>query len=178
MAVPPSTASPASWNPAVPPPPVTGAAGYGVDKGVGDGLVKGSGLALADGDGLGEALALAEGLGEVLSLAALFAEALTDDEPVTAGENTAGGEELDVQAESATQASTVMRPQPTAVSLTRCAVHAMAVRAFIEPPRALGNHHFPVADRRNRPPKGNRVAGLWSLPGPAGELRGRKRRRS
>jgi hypothetical protein len=57
--------------------------------------------------------------------------------------------EPDVQAESATQASTVVRPQPTAVSRTRCDVHAMAVPALIEPPRVLGNDHFPDAGRRN-----------------------------
>ena len=176
MAVPPSTASPASWNPAVPPPPVTGATvGNGVvTTGLGDGLAEGSGLGLLESDGLGEADGLALALAEALGLG----ETLTDAEPVTAGVNTAGGVELDVQAESATQASTVVKPQPTAVSLTRCAVHAMAVRAFIEPPHALGNHHFPVADRRNRRPKGNRLAGLWSRTGPAGELRGRKHRRS
>ena len=46
MAKPPSTASPASWNPAVPPPPVTGATvGNGVvTTGLGDGLAEGSGL--------------------------------------------------------------------------------------------------------------------------------------
>jgi hypothetical protein len=175
MAVPPSTASPAFWNPAVPPPPVTGATvGIGVNEGIGDGLAEGSGLGLLESDGLGEADGLALALAEALGLG----ETLTDEEPVTAGVNTAGGVELDVQAESATQASTVVKPQPTAVSLTRCAVHAMAVRAFIEPPHALGNHHFPVADRRNRRPKGNRLAGLWSRTGRAGELRGRKHRRS
>jgi hypothetical protein len=182
MAAPPSTASPASWNPAVPPPPVTGASvgNEVVTTGLGDGLVEGSGLGLLDGlaEGLGLAEALGEALGEASGLAVLLVEGDTDELPVTAGVNTAGGVELDVQAESATQASTVVKPQPTAVSLTRCAVHAMAVRAFIEPPHALGNHHFPVADRRNRRPKGNRLAGLWSRTGRAGELRGRKHRRS
>ena len=178
MAVPPSTASPASWNPAVPPPPVTGATvGNGVvTTGLGDGLAEGSGLGLLDGLGLG--LGVAEAVGEASGLAVLLVEGVTVEVPVNAGVNTAGGVELDVQAESATQASAVVKPQPTAVSLTRCAVHAMAVRAFIEPPHALGNHHFPVADRRNRRPKGNRLAGLWSRTGPAGELRGRKHRRS
>jgi hypothetical protein len=157
---------------------VTGATvGNGVvTTGLGDGLAEGSGLGLLESDGLGEAdgLALAEAEAEALGLD----ETLTDEEPVTAGVNTAGGVELDVQAESATQASTVVKPQPTAVCLTRCAVHAMAVRAFIEPPHALGNHHFPEADRRNRRPKGNRLAGLWSRTGRTGELRGRKHRRS
>jgi hypothetical protein len=176
MAVPPSTASPASWNPAVPPPPVTGATvGNGVvTTGLGDGLAEGLGLL----DGLAEGLGLSVAVGELSGLAVLLVEEVADELPVTAGVNTAGGVELDVQAESATQASTVVKPQPTAVSLTRCAVHAMAVRAFIEPPHALGNHHFPVADRRNRRPKGNHLADLWSRTGPAGELRGRKHRRS
>src|ERR1700730_6379961 len=49
IAAPPSTASPASWNPAVPPPPVTGAAS---GTGLGDGLGEGTGLALGDADGL------------------------------------------------------------------------------------------------------------------------------
>jgi hypothetical protein len=147
-----------------------------VTTGLGVGLGVGSGLGVPESDGLGEGDGVA--LSEAVGLGEPVAEALADGVPVSAGVNTAGGVELDVQAESATQASTVVKPQPTAVSLTRCAVHAMAVRAFIEPPHALGNHHFPVADRRNRRPKGNRVAGLWSRTGPAGELRGRKHRRS
>ena len=44
----------------------------------------------------------------------------------------------------------MVRPHPAAASRTRCAVPAMAVRAPIEPPRALGNDHFPVTRRRNR----------------------------
>lgn len=150
MAAPPSTASPVSWNPAVPPPPVTGAGGYEVYKGAGDGLVKGEGLWLADADGLGEPLVLSlAGLSEVLALVVLVA-------PLAVGKYTDAGVVLDPeQAASATQTRMVMRPQPAAASLTRCAVHAMAVRVLIEPPHALGNHHFPLADRRNRRRKGN-----------------------
>ena len=134
MAAPPSTAIPASWNPAVPPPPVTGATvGNGVvTTGLGDGLAEGSGLGLLESDGLGEADGLALALAEALGLG----ETLTDAEP-------------EVQAESARQASMAVRPQPTAVSRTRCDVPATAVRALIEPPRVLGNDHFPVAARRN-----------------------------
>ena len=163
MAAPPSTASPASWKPAVPPPPVTGASvGNGLNEGLGDGLVSGVGLPVVDSAGFSEVPALAEALAEVLPLAVLAGVT----ELFTAGENTVGGNEVEgeplpVQAESATQASTVVRPQPTAVSLIRCAVRAMAVRALIEPPHALGSHHFPVADRRNRHRKGKRAAGLW-----------------
>jgi hypothetical protein len=99
-------------------------------------------LGLPDADALVLALALAEVLG------------LT--EPLALGESTETEEEGvevpgdDVQAESATAASTVIRPKPNALSLTRCAVRTMAVRAFIRPPRTLGNDHFPVAGRRNR----------------------------
>jgi hypothetical protein len=155
MAAPPSTANPPSWNPAVPPPPVTGAlVGYGLYEGLGYGLYEGLGDGLTDADGLVEALALAlaEALDEALTVLLALALALT--EPLAEGDNTVTDDDtdglpLDVQAESATQASTVARP-PVAVSLTRCAVHAMAVRAFIEPPHTLGNDHFPVAGRRNR----------------------------
>jgi hypothetical protein len=151
MAVPPSTASPASWNPAVPPPPVTGASvGIGLGEGLGNGLNEGEALSLAVSDGLIEAL----------SLAGEWAEALSEgdsDGLLAVGDNTVTDPEGvpdDVQAESAMQASMVVRPQPTAVSLTRCAVHAMAVRAFIGPPSYSRHDHFPVADRRNRRRKG------------------------
>jgi hypothetical protein len=137
MAAPPSTASPASWNPAVPPPPVTGASvGIGLGEGLGKGLSEGEALSLADSDGLVEALSLAGELDVWLSEAALA----VGDNTVTDEEGLPGEVGLlvpvpdDVQAESATQASMVVRPQPTAVSLTRCAVHAMAVRALIGPP--------------------------------------------
>jgi hypothetical protein len=177
IAKPPTTASPASWNPAVPPPPVTGAPlGTGVYEGLGDGLAEGLRLALGDVDGLAEELALALeladadalaladapalALAEVLAVAVEVALELAVGEPL----NTVTEEEVpEVQAESATQAIMVVRPQPTAVYRTRCDVHAMAVRTLIEPPHALGNDHFPVAARRNRRRKGKRVAGLWSL---------------
>jgi hypothetical protein len=163
MAAPPSTAIPASWNPAVPPPPVTGAAvGIGLNEGLGDGLAEGLGLGdwpdageVADSDAgalveepvCGLSLPLA--LDEAPPLAAPVALELSD--PLTVGESTVtGGLPLEVQAESATQASTVVRPQPATVSRTRCDVHAMAVRALIEPPHGPGNDHFPDACGRNR----------------------------
>jgi hypothetical protein len=137
MAAPPSTASPASSKPAVPPPPVTGAGGYEVYAGLGDagGTVEGVWL----GVGLGEPLSLAEplALGEKPVMEAVGVDVVV---PVVVA----------VHAESATQVSTVMRPQPMAAGLSRCALDAMAVRAPIEPPRVLGNHHFPMASRRNR----------------------------
>jgi hypothetical protein len=151
MAAAPSTASPTSWNPAVPPPPVTGAAvGIGLNDGVGGGDVVGLGVGLSLGVGLP--------VGELLLLAVLVAVEVGVGVALAVGRYPVREEEgvgsppvpPEVQAASATQASTVMRPQPTAVSLSRCAVHAMAVRPLIEPPRVLGNDHFPVASRRNR----------------------------
>jgi hypothetical protein len=155
IAAPPTTASPASWNPAVPPPPVTGAAvGTGLNEGLGDGLAEG--LGLGDADGLGEelALTLVDALAEVVATLPApvpVTVTLTVTPSLTVGDRvvTGGVEGLEVQAESATQASMVVRPQPTTVSRTRCDVPAMAVRALIEPPRVLGNDHFPVAGRRN-----------------------------
>ena len=171
IAAPPSTASPASWNPAVPPPPVTGAAvGAGLNEGLGDGLAEG--LGLGDADGLGEGLGVcdSDGLALVLVLVLVLVVVLADElalvlvlvvvsgeapplaVPVAVELAPAEGMKVDgggveagpeVQAESATQASMVVRPQPTAVSRTRCDVHAMAVRALIEPPHVLGNDHFP-----------------------------------
>jgi hypothetical protein len=174
MATPPSTASPASWNPAVPPPPVTGAS-------VGTGLGEGTGEGLSVPDSAGVAEELSVGLEVPPPRASLDADA-----PGALGDKTVTDEvgllvpvpvpvPLDVQAESATQASMVIRPQPTAVSLNRCAVDAMAVRALIGPPHTPGNDHFPAAGRRNRRRKGKRVAGLWPLAGPAEELFRRKR---
>jgi hypothetical protein len=178
MAAPPSTANPVSWNPAVPPPPVTGASvGNGLGEGLADGVAEDVALSLELAEALDDALA------EELVLAVAFVEApvegLPEELPLALGENDepstvpdyVGVEGLVVQAESTAQASTVVRPQPMAVSLTRCAVHAMAVRAFIEPPHALGNDHFPVADRRNRRWKGKRLS---SRTAPASELRRRK----
>ena len=164
MATPPSTASPASWNPAVPPPPVTGAS-------VGTGLGEGTGEGVSVPDSAGVAEELSVGVEVPPPRASLDA-----DELGALGDNTVTDEvgllvpvPLVVQAESATQASTV-RPQPTAVSLTRFAVDAMAVRALIGPPHTPGNDHFPVAGRRNRSRKGKRAAGHWQLAGPAEEL--------
>ena len=186
MATPPSTAIPASWNPAVPPPPVAGAplgfdpvpwspdwpeaaplllapeAGALLARDAGALLAPDAGAllepdpgallepdagALLDEPVCGLALPLAPA--EAPPLAAPVALELPD--PLTVGESTVtGGLLLEVQAESATQASMVVRPQPATVSRTRCDVHTMAVRALIEPPCGPANDHFPVARGRNR----------------------------
>jgi len=146
-----------------------------VYEGLGDGLAEGLWLAPDDLDGVAEELALelelsdadalaladapALALAEVLAVAVEVALELAVGEPL----NTVTEEVLpEVQADSATQAIMVVRPQP------------MAVRTLIEPPHALGNDHFPVAARRNRRRKGKRVAALWSLTAPAGERTGQK----
>jgi len=125
---------------------VTGAAvGIGLNEGLGDGLAEG--LGLGDADGLGEelTLTLVDALAEVVATLpptpVAVTVTLTVTPSLTVGDRIVTGEVegLDVQAESATQASMVVRPQPTTVSRTRCDVHAMAVRALIEPPRVLGN---------------------------------------
>jgi hypothetical protein len=167
IAAPPSTASPASWNPAVPPPPVFGAPAGGdvwASAGLSAGLGEDESLALPDADGLAEepglvlepALAPPVTFGEtpppaealVLVLELALALELAELPELAVGGNTdTDGELPPVHADSATQASTVIRPQPT-LSLTLCAVHAIAVRAVaggpgqlntvIGPPRAYG----------------------------------------
>jgi hypothetical protein len=119
---------------------VTGAGGYEVYAGLGDGGGTVEGVGLGVGLPLVEVLSLAEPL--ALGEKPVIEEVGVDVEvpPVV----------VPVQAESATQVTTVMRPQPTAAGLSRCALDAMAVRAPIEPPRAPGDHHFPMASRRNR----------------------------
>ena len=165
IAAPPSTASPASWNPAVPPPPVTGAPtgaewAEGLDAGLDEGVAVAVAVAVALALVLGEVDRLAEEvawglmlvLAEAPALAVLLAVAVELTDPLALGEKLVTDEvglPDAVQAESATQLSMVIRPQPKTVCRIRCAVHAMAVRPFIEPPRVLGNDHFPIAGDRN-----------------------------
>ena len=120
----------------MPPPPVSAAP---LGTGVGEGLGEGDGLGLSDADGLAEGLVLSDELALSLALSLdeepPLAVLVEPAEPLAVGRYVdAGGvvvEGLEVQAESATQASMVVRPQPTTVSRTRCDVPAMAVRAFI-----------------------------------------------
>jgi hypothetical protein len=153
-------ASPASWKPAVPPPPVPGAA-VGNEE-LADGL--GDGLMLALGEGLTDALGLT--LADVLGVAVVVVtfgemETLAETDTLTGavtpalalalalalGENTLAVdvEVPDVQAETAMQAKTASRPPPTALRRTRCAIHALAVRALIGPP------HVPAKTTISRP---------------------------
>src|ERR1022692_1553711 len=157
IAATPSPKSRASWNPAVPPPPVGGAA-------VGNGLAAGLGVA----DGLAEGLALALG---VLTLAVPLGRIVGVAEALLAGENVVGvaeGEDA-VQAETDAEASMAKVAQLAAVNLALSPAPTMVVRIFMGPPHASGRWRtrFPVPHRkRNR-------GSARSLPAPA-EGRSRK----
>ncbi len=139
-----------SCNPAVPPPPVTGAAlGIGLVDEVAVGVAVLVTVAVAVAvPGAGE-LELTPGVPGVLDPAVLpdegelpeEADAVTDPggEVVTDGEKTAGVEdEVEVHAEMATGASRVSAPQHMAVSLARSGVPAIVLRTFMDPPHAPG----------------------------------------
>ena len=137
----PMTRSEACWNPAVPPPPVAGAA-------VGAGLAVG--LGLAEGDGLGvverEGLVVGLGLGLELGLGLVLGEVLAElgplaDEPVEDDDEGVGSAPEDgvpEHAAMAREASRVTMPQPTAASLVLDPVPATVLRTFMEPPHASG----------------------------------------
>jgi hypothetical protein len=168
IAAAPSPKSRACWNPAVPPPPVGGAAvGNGLGAGLcvadGDGEALTDGLAEALGDGLADGLAEALGDGLALAVGELaegvsLAEEVDVAGAVMAGEDVgsdAEGEDV-VQAEIAAEASMVTMPQPTALNLGLSPAPAAVVRTFIEPPRASGRwrprfpvpHQKPASDRK------------------------------
>jgi hypothetical protein len=142
IAAPPRVTSRVSWNPAVPPPPVSGAA---------------VGKALADWVGVGVGVGVAEGVGVAGLLAEALADALAllpDGEAVAVpvdrpagvavlvpvgeppGANDVGVPEgvPPLQAETDADASTAAHP--IAINLPLSRVPAMAERIFIGPPRA------------------------------------------
>ena len=131
-AAPPRARSRASWNPAVPPPPVAGATVMnGLGDGLGDGLGVGDAGAVCVGDGDGLAL----GLGELLTV--LLGEADDVGVAVRAGENedeTADGVAPE-QAETAAEARMVMVLQPMTANLALCFGAALVERTFMKPPR-------------------------------------------
>jgi hypothetical protein len=136
----PMTSSEACWNPAVPPPPVAGAAvgtglavGLGVTEGDGLGVVVGEGDGLVVGLGVGLGLPLGEPLGETVDVA----DAPAEDEDEGVGSAPEDG--VPEHAETVTETSTVKMPQPTAASsLPLSLVPATVPRTFMEPPHASG----------------------------------------
>jgi len=170
-----------SWNPAVPPPPVAGAAvrnGLADGLGVADDDADGLGVADRDGDGLGVAdrdadgLGVADGLAEGLTLVlGVVAPAVPPGgigvvaEPVTAGENGVGvgeGEDV-VQAETEAEASMVRVAQPTTVNRALSSLPMMVVRIFMGSPHASGRWRtrfaVPASEEKSRSAR--------SLPAPA-----------
>ena len=132
IAATPSPKSRASWTPAVPPPPVGGAA-------VRIGLA--AGLRVADG--LAEGLALALG---VLTLAVPLGRIVGVAEPLLAGENVVGvaeGEDAE-QAETDAEAIMVNVAQLAAVNLALSPAPTVVVRIFMGPPHASGRKVMPM----------------------------------
>jgi hypothetical protein len=135
IAAAPSPKSRASWNPAVPPPPVAGAAvGNGLADRLGDADRPGD----ADGRGDADRLGDAEGRGDAEGLPLALGRLVGVAEPVAPGENVAGVAEGEdpVQAETDADASMVKAAQPTVVSLALNPVPAMIARTFMGPPHA------------------------------------------
>ncbi len=146
IAAPPRVTSRVSWNPAVPPPPVSGAA---VGKALADRLGVGEGLGVADllAEALADALALLlGGLALAVPVDRPVGVAVPVDRPVGVavpvlvgeppGANDVGVPEgvPPVQADTDADASTAAHPKAINLPLSR--VHAMAERIFIGPPHA------------------------------------------
>jgi hypothetical protein len=137
----PMTRSEVCWNPAVPPPPVAGAA-VGAVLAVGLGLAVGDGLGVVEGEGLVVGLGLGLELGLGLALGELLGEldpvadepAVDDDE----GVGSAPEDGVPEHAAMAREASRVTMPQPTAASLVLDRVPVTVLRTFMEPPHASG----------------------------------------
>jgi hypothetical protein len=147
----PMTRSEACWNPAVPPPPVAGAA-VGAGLAVGLGLAEGDGLGVVEGDGLvvglvvGLELGLELGLGLGLGLVLVLGDPLGEPDPVAdepvedddEGVGSAPEDGFPEHAAMAKEASRVTMPQPTAASLVLDLVPVTVLRTFMEPPHASG----------------------------------------
>jgi hypothetical protein len=120
----PSPKSRECWNPAVPPPPVAGAAvgnGLGVAEGLADGVAVGVIVGLADGVGVGVIVGLADGVTVGLTVP---------------GENGGGVEGPEPeQPETAAEANMVKAAQPTTARLAPWPVPMMVVRIFMQAKR-------------------------------------------
>lgn len=183
IAAPPRPNSQASCSPAVPPPPVAGAAaGNELTEGLGvaDGLTEGLVLVLGVADALAEGLALALGVADalaaglacapgVVAVAVRLGEMAGDADAVAPGVNFGSVAEGADPAQAATDAEASMATvtQPAAVSLAPNPVSAVVVRIFIGPPHTSGRWRTVCrSPHQNRHRKGNR--------GPAGPGRGRR----
>jgi len=145
IAAPPRPTRKVSWNPAVPPPPVCGAAvGKVLADGLGGGVCEWVGVGVGDGEWVGVGVSLAEGLvlgvgvavavtvtvGEAVGVADLV---LVGDPPGDSDGGVADGVPL-VQAATDADASTVTVAQPIALNLAPSGFPAIVGRIFTEPP--------------------------------------------
>src|SRR5215470_13603175 len=141
IAMPPSTRSRAPENPAVPPPPVAGAA-EGIRLADGRGVADRPGV--ADGRGVADRPGVAAGLAEGLPLAlgpvrlgVPLGRMVGDTDPVAPGESVTGGGGDPEQAETDAAARMVRLAQQTAANLVLSPVPAMVMRIFTGPPGGL-----------------------------------------
>ena len=145
IAAPPRPTRKVSWNPAVPPPPVCGAAvGKVLADGLGGGVCEWVGVGVGDGEWVGVGVSLAEGL--VLGVGVAVAVTVTVGEAVGVAVLVPGGDppgDSDggvadgvplVQAATDADASTVTVAQPIALNLAPSGFPAIVGRIFTEPP--------------------------------------------
>jgi hypothetical protein len=130
IAATPSTRIQVPWNPAVPPPPVAGAAVGGGTVGL---AVVGVGVGMV-GVGVGVLVALSVAVGVTVGVG------VTVDVAVAVPEGDDVGSVIDevppvVQAEITAEASMAEMPQPSAASLALSPVLAVVVRPLMETPR-------------------------------------------
>ena len=145
IAAPPRPTRKVSWNPAVPPPPVCGAAvGKVLADGLGGGVCEWVGVGVGDGEWVGVGVSLAEGLvlgvGVAVAVTVTVGEAVgvavlvpVGDPPGDSDGGVADGVPL-VQAATDADASTVTVAQPIALNLAPSGFPAIVGRIFTEPP--------------------------------------------
>jgi hypothetical protein len=162
IAAPPRPTRKVSWNPAVPPPPVSGAAlgkvlagglGGGVCEWVaGDGEWVGVGVSLAEEVvfGVGVPVAVIVTVGEPVGVAVLVP---VGDPPGDSDGGVAEGVPL-VQAATDADASTVTVAQPIALNLAPSGFPAIVGRIFTEPP-------LRQADRSRENAAGHKGKARW-----------------
>src|SRR3984957_13007622 len=144
IAAPPRPTRKVSWNPAVPPPPVSGAAvGKVLADGLGGGVCEWVGVGVGDGEWVGVGVSLAEGLvlgvGVMVAVTVTLGEAVGVAELVPVGDppgdsdgGVADGVPL-VQAATDADASTVTVAQPIALNLAPSGFPPIVGRVFLDP---------------------------------------------
>jgi hypothetical protein len=162
IAAPPRPTRKVSWNPAVPPPPVSGAAvGKVLADGLGGGVCEWVGVGVGDGEWVGVGVSLAEGLvlgvGVLVAVSVTVGEAVGVPELVPVGDppgdsdgGVAEGVPL-VQAATDADASTVTVAQPMALNLAPSGFPAIVGRIFREPPlRQAGRSQESAAGHKGK----------------------------